>query len=120
MNENDIKKMMDDVYDDSKEDTLRGMIGTFYSKKLRSTVLVVWGYALVFVVGIVYSVVRFFDSAEPKDQLMWATLFVTFWLGIALIKIFAWEMIHRQGIKREIKRLELRLAELTQAVKEKA
>jgi len=29
------------------------------------------------------------------------------------MKIFAWQMLHRNSIKREIKRLELRIAEMT-------
>jgi hypothetical protein len=34
-----------------------------------------------------------------------------------MIKVFAWQMIHRNNIKREIKRLELRIVELGQIVK---
>ena len=39
------------------------------------------------------------------------------WIGS--MKIFAWEMIHRNSIRREIKRLELRIAELSQIVRGK-
>jgi hypothetical protein len=38
---------------------------------------------------------------------------------MAIMKIFAWQMIHRNSIKREIKRLELRIAELSEMVKSK-
>lgn len=33
------------------------------------------------------------------------------------MKIFAWEMVHRHSIKREIKRLALRVAELSETLK---
>ncbi len=36
---------------------------------------------------------------------------------ISIVKIIAWQMAHRHGIKREIKRLELRIAELNKTVK---
>ena len=37
---------------------------------------------------------------------------------MTLIKVFAWQMIHRMSIKRDIKKLELRIAELNQTVKD--
>jgi hypothetical protein len=36
------------------------------------------------------------------------------------MKIFAWQMLARNSIKREIKRLELRIAELARSVGEKS
>ncbi|MBN2578593.1 MAG: hypothetical protein JXB10_06335 [Pirellulales bacterium] len=36
---------------------------------------------------------------------------------LGIIKVFTWLMIHRNDIKREIKRLELRIAELAAAGK---
>ena len=48
---------------------------------------------------------------------MYAVIFGLFVEGIALMKIFAWQMLARNSVKREIKRLELRIAELNEAVK---
>ncbi len=39
--------------------------------------------------------------------------------GISLMKTFAWEVIHRNSIKREIKRLELRIVEMAKTFADK-
>ena len=57
-----------------------------------------------------------FPVGGVKEQIMFAVLFLCGVQMIALIKIFAWQMIHRNGIKREIKRLEIRIANLTNKV----
>ncbi len=117
MNENDIKRMIEETYDDSREDSLRGMIGVFYSRKMWSTAVMVWAWGLIFMAGAIYCAVKFFGDITVRDQIMYATLFVTCWVGVAIMKMFAWQMLHRHSIKREIKQLELRIAELTARLK---
>ena len=118
MNEAQIQKMMNDTYEQTKEDTLRGMIKEFYNSRMRSIVIIVWGFALLFIAGAVYSGVMFFKTDQVKSLIMFATIFLVCAHWIDLMKIFAWQMIHKNSIKREIKRLELRIAELAQTVKE--
>jgi len=117
MNDEQIRKVIEDTYDASRDDTYRSMLRDFYSRKMLSTAVLVWGFGLVFCAGAVYSGVEFLRSDRGKWQVMYAALFICFVHGIGLMKIFAWEMIHRHSIKREIKRLELRIAELTETVK---
>jgi hypothetical protein len=50
---------------------------------------------------------------------MYATIFICCCLGIGFIKAFGWVMMQRPRINREIKRLELRIAELNQTIKGK-
>jgi len=90
MDEEQIKKIIEDTYDESKEDSIMSMARDFYSRKI-----------------------------ETQLQIMYAAIFVPCVLGIGFMKVFAWEMIHRNSIKREIKRLELRIAELSQIIKNK-
>jgi hypothetical protein len=111
-----IEKILDDEYDTSRDDTLKGMARDFYSRKMLSVTLVVWAWAIVFMAGAVYSGAKFFDASQTKDQIMHASLFVCFVVCVGFMKVFAWEMIHRNSIKREIKRLELRIAELTESL----
>lgn len=117
MNEDDIRKMIDDRYDDSREDTLRSMIHDFYNRKMLSKVILVWAYALVLLGLMVFSGIKFFKADQTQTQLMYAVIFVVATQYLTLIKNLAWQMIHRNGIKREIKRLEIRLADLAQTIK---
>ena len=120
MNEEQLKKMIDDTYDDSKEDTIRSMIGDFYNKRMFSTVLLLWTSALITIALAIFSGIRYFRVDQVKYQMMYAAIFICCVQFMGLIKIFAWQMIHRNSIKREIKRLELRIAELNRTVKGKA
>jgi uncharacterized membrane protein YbjE (DUF340 family) len=112
----EIKKMIDDVYDDSREDSIRSMVGDFYSRRMLSIAVLVWVWAILFAVGAGYSAVKFFAADQTKDQIMYAALFVCLVQFVGLMKVFAWQMLARNSVKREIKRLELRVAELAQAL----
>ena len=117
MNEKDIQNMLNETYNQGKEDTLRGMIKDFYNRKNTSNVVLLWAFALVFIAGAVVCGILFSRAGETKMMILYATLFLVCVHWIDLMKIFAWQMIHRNGIKREIKRLEIRIAELGEAIK---
>jgi uncharacterized membrane protein YidH (DUF202 family) len=119
MDDEQIKKIIEDTYDVSKEDTIWSMAGDFYNKKMLSVVIIVWGWAIIFMAIIVYSGIQFFRAEQTKFQIMYAAIFICCAQFIVLIKIFAWQFIHKNSLKREIKRLELRIAELAEIVKNK-
>ncbi|UCD51450.1 MAG: hypothetical protein JSW27_02230 [Phycisphaerales bacterium] len=112
MTDEQIRKILDDDYDPAREDTWQAMAREFYSRRMRSVAIMVWAWAIIFLGGAVYCAVRFAYTDQTKSQIMYAALFVCLVLSIGFIKVFAWEMINRNNIKREIKRLELRIAEL--------
>ena len=120
MSEELIKKMMEDAYDDEREDNIRSMLKDFYSKKMLSTAILVWAWALVFLAGAVYTGIQFFNTDQVRAQIMYAALFIVCTQGVSLMKIFAWEVIHRNSIKREIKRLELRIVEMAKTFGDKS
>jgi len=117
MNEEQIHKIIEDTYDESREISVWSMVGDFYNRRMLSMIIFLWVWALLFLAGAVYSAILFFRNVETQTQIMYAVIFLTCCQFLGLIKIFAWQMIHRNGLKREIKRLELRIAELTETVK---
>ncbi len=119
MNDEQIKRMIEDNYDDSREDGIRSMLGEFYSRKMAATSAFIWVVAMVYLGGAVYSAIAFFHTEQTRSQIMYAALFICCISIIGFLKVFAWQLLYRNSIKREIKRLELRLAELTQAVTRK-
>jgi len=119
MDQEQIKRIIEDTYDVSREDSILSMARDFYSRKMLSTVILVWAVGIIFLAGAVYSAIQFFETDETKMQIMYAAIFVPCVLAIGFMKVFAWEMVHRHSIKREIKRLELRIAELAETVKGK-
>lgn len=119
MNEEEIKKIIEDIYDDSKEDTYRSMLRDFFSKKMGWFTINLYVWSFIFLVPIIVSIIQFFRTDQTKYQIMYAAIFICCSLSIGFIKTVAFVMITRHNIKREIKRLELRIAELNEAVKNK-
>jgi uncharacterized membrane protein len=118
MDDKQIQKMFDDTYEDSKTDTLRSMLKEFYNRRMLTIVVIVWVSAVVLIVAMVLCGMRFFATESVKSQIMYAAVFVCLFTWLADMKIFAWLMMHRNSIKREIKRLELRVAEYGSSAKE--
>lgn len=118
MNEEQIQKMIEDTYEESKEDTLRSMIGEFYSRKMLSIAILVWANFLFFLALAGISAILFFKADQTKYQIMYAALFICFMQWSTLIKVFAWQVTHKNSIKRELKRMEMRIAGLGQAIKD--
>jgi hypothetical protein len=112
----DIRKILDDTYDDSREDSIRTMIGDFYSRKMLSVTVLIWFWAIVFCVAAGYFAMKFFETDETQSQIMYASLFICLVQFIGLMKVFAWQMMARNSIKREVKRLEIHIGELTKAL----
>ena len=119
MNDEQIKQIIEETYDKLKENTMCSMLKDFYNKKMLFWIILLWVYFLVFLALAVFSGIKFFKTDLTRYQIMYAAVFVCCIQFFALIKIFAWQMIHRNNIKREIKRLELRIAELTETLKNK-
>ncbi len=114
MKDDALKRIIDDAsaYDEPREDTLRSMLADFYSRRNRTVALIVWIYGLVFMGVAVASAVLFFQAESVKYQILYATVFIVMLQWVGLLKIFAWQTMHKNSVKREIKRLELRLEQM--------
>jgi len=119
MNEEDIKEIIEDTYDESKEDTYRAMLRDFFSKKMRWFTINLYIWSFIFIAMAIISAIQFFKADQTKLHIMYAAIFICCSLSIGFIKAVAFVWISRYNIKREIKRLELRIAELNESVKNK-
>ena len=117
MNDELIKKIIDDTYDNSKEDTLRSWLTDAYSKSSLWVIITIYTQYIILSALAVFSAVQFFSTDQTQYQIMYAAIFVfsSHWIGFA--SVFGWVMLQRPRFIREIKRLELRIAELSEAVK---
>ena len=115
MNDEQIKKIVEDTYDNFNEEGFMSMLRDFYNRKTLAIAIFTWIWGIIFIVGAVYSGIEFCRFAGDK-RFIYGLVFIVCMHGISIMKIFAWQMIHRNNIKREIKRLELRIAELSQII----
>jgi len=121
MDQEQVKKIIDspEEYDAWKEDTYLDMARGFFDRKNRTSVIIVFAHFFFFLALAIVSGILFLISETTKYQIMYAAFFVCCLLIAYLIKIFGWVMGSKNSIQREIKRLELRIAELNEAVKNK-
>jgi uncharacterized membrane protein YoaK (UPF0700 family) len=118
MDKEQIKKMIDSTleYNESKEGSFCTMARDLYNKKNLATLIWVWANSLVFLVLIVLSCIGFFQTNQTKFQIMYAAIFICCIQAIILAKIVCWQTMQRNQITREIKRLELRITELSETL----
>ena len=103
-------------YDLGKEETFGQMLAESFRGKMRWMVVLVWFYGLAFTAVAVFAAIQFFRVDATRDLILYATVFLTGVLFIALIKIWYWMLMNRNSVKREVKRLELQIARLTEAL----
>lgn len=94
------------------EPALRELIAATLRSRYRSLTVLTWCLTLVFFVLQVLSAVRFFQAQSTDDRILWATAFLFFGMGVAMLKMFTWMEMERYAVIREIKRLELQVARL--------
>ena len=100
-------------YDELEEQNLFGKIGEVYKGKLGWLAIIMNIVHLIVVALLVYCVVAFFKAEAIKELIMWASGgFLCMIMG-AMIKLYIWMQMDKNDILREIKRLELQLAVLT-------
>ena len=119
MNDEQIRKIIEDTYDDSKEDNLLSMVGQLYSRKMFYSIIVHGAYSLPFIAGAVFCGIKFFRTDLTQYQIMYAAIFVCCIEFCIFSKSKYWQMLYKMNISREIKRLEIRIAELSETVKNK-
>ena len=69
--------------------------------------------AVVTAVFMFWSGYHFFISESLDERIFWGVLLLAFWTGTMGIKIWFWLEMNRNSTSREIKRLEIAVAQLT-------
>jgi len=121
MDKEQVKKIIDspEDYDDSKEESYISYARDFFKRTQRWAIILVFVHFFFFLALAILSGILFLISETTKYQIMYAAFFVCCLLIAYLIKIFAWVWGCRNIISREIKRLELRIAELNETLRNK-
>jgi len=120
MNEEDIKRIIDSPqeYDESKEDSYRSILRDFFSKRMRWVMINLYAWSFFFMALAIISAVQFFRTDQTKFQIMYATICLGCSLSIGFCKVITFVMLQRPSVSREIKRLELRITELSEKIKD--
>jgi hypothetical protein len=96
---------------------LRQMLIDGFRGKMRWATLLLWIYALAGTAVAVFAAVRFFAAEAVRDVVLYAALFLAAAGLVTCMKMCYWMLINRNTVLREIRWLELRVAELAGKIK---
>jgi hypothetical protein len=121
MQDDPIKKALQEAdvagdFGPAQGETFRQMISDTFRSQPRWMSVMAWIYALLFTAVAVVAAVKFFGAEGVRNQILWATVFLTSNMIVMILKVWFWMIMNRNRILREVKRLELRIAELTDTV----
>jgi hypothetical protein len=100
------------AFDDLGEQSLVEQAFGALSGRGRALKILMMFIALIMFGLAVYSAVSFFRAADVKELLMWASGFFFFMMATTGIKVWWWMEMEKNATVREIKRVELQVAQL--------
>ena len=106
------------AYDDLGEQGLVGMAFGAFSGKNKALSVLMMVIAVIFFGFSIYSAVQFFRVEETKELILWASAFFFFMMGTTAMKVWWWMEMEKVATIREIKRVELQVANLANLVKD--
>ena len=108
----DEREQLDELVAQSQPGLIELLLGAFRGQSILMNIMFMVP-GLVFTVLAVLSIFWFFDARTVRDHIMFATIFVTCNLIVMTMKIWFWMGMNRNATTREIKRLEIQVAELS-------
>lgn len=107
-----------DLLDQFGEQSLPEMITGAFRGRHRLEMGAVTLVVMLFFGLTIFSAVRFLGATEMREMLLWgAGVFIGF-SSMAGFKLVGWMQMNRNALAREIKRLELQVAQLARTLRE--
>ncbi len=89
--------------------SVRGMLATAYSPKLRGVMVVAWANMIIFLAIMVWSIAVFAKTQDVKTMILSATGFTMCMVFIGVVKLWVCQNILLANLKRHIARLEQKI-----------
>ena len=105
-------------YDElDEQNVFKKILGVFEGKN--GWLLIVMNIVtLVFLGLFIYCIVQFFNAEATNELIVWATGGLFSALFISMIKVYIWQLMHKNDTLRELKRIELQIAALSGRIKD--
>lgn len=100
-------------YDELDEQNLIEMFGGLYKGKLKWLMILINIVMIAWFVLFVYCAIQFFEVDTTQELIKWAAIGSFSMMAVGLLKLFAWMQMDKNGIMRELKRLELQVSILS-------
>jgi len=90
-----------------------------FSGKMKWIYIQVVFYSVVFFGVTIFAIFRFYHAQELKSLLAWGITVVVFALMTQMAKMWYWSELGRNRVIREVKLLELQVAQLSEQISKK-
>jgi len=100
-------------YDELEEQNLLNQLGDLFKTKMGWLIVIMNIVILVMLVLSIYCVIQFFSTDITNELILWIGAFFLCWSSVAMIKLFVWLQMDKNALLRELKRLELQIAAMT-------
>jgi len=116
MDKEQIKKIINSSaqYDETEEDTMRSWLKDAHNNRMRWVMINFYVIWCILLVAMIVSIIQFFRIEQAKYQVMYATIFIFCNLWGCCVQVCTCVLMQRPRISR----LELRIAELIETIKE--
>lgn len=111
-----LRRNLDEAGEAGSIDSIREMVRESFRGKSRAMVVVTWGKMLMFLAFSAFAAVQFFQVDDVRSLVGYAVLFLVGLLGWTMMWQFHWMLLNRNSAARELKRLELQVAELVRVL----
>ena len=108
-----------EAIDSDRELPIRTQVAETFRGRFRWMALLAAFFRILFLIIAIIAVVQFFRVTGTRDLVAYATLFLASVVATAALKLWYWMLLIKNSVIREIKRLELQVAKLSQGLNSK-
>lgn len=108
-----------EAIDSDRELPIRTQVAETFRGRFRWVALLAVFFRILFLIIAIIAVVQFFRVTGTRDLVAYATLFLASVVATAALKLWYWMLLIKNSVIREIKRLELQVAKLSQGLNSK-
>jgi hypothetical protein len=103
--------------DTASDEGLIEQVAATFRTRMRVWVMISWCFTAVWAAVAAWAAVSFFRAVTVRDWIIYATVFQVAAISVAMLKLWYWMEMNRHTHTREVKRVELQIAELVDKVK---
>lgn len=100
-------------YNELAEQDLTQMVGGLFQGKMKWFTIMTIIAMLILFVGAVFCAIRFFQTDNIKEMLVWGAGAFMLFFAVGFLKLFQWMQMEKNAIMCEIKRMELQIVALS-------
>lgn len=107
-----LTKEQDEFYEQLEEQSIIEMVAGLYQGKMKWLNLGSIVVTLVFTGLAIYCLINFLEVESTNDLIRWGLWFILCAMTTSMLKIWGWQQMNANAMLREIKRLELTIANM--------